>query len=237
MVKKRMNYLLISMILLLIGCSFIASVWAEEPPLGHWSNGLRPSFQFKPGSNTLILQIVNSSRFELFSLKVGIDKPGDINWLRLEDEARVSRVPAQNQGQPLEVGLNFVVEEDFNEKPVDLTLKFQDAGGNSWSFPIQIKVAHNLPTRYALYQNYPNPSNSKTTIRYDIPVSRVVTLKVFNLLGQEVRTLVNEKKSAGRYSVTWDGRNNSGRQVASGTYFYVLESGDFVQVKKMTLTK
>jgi len=86
MVKKRMNYLLISMILLLIGCSFIASVWAEEPPL----------FQFKPGSNTLILQIVNSSRFELLSLKVSIDKPGDINWLRLEDEAQVSRVPAQN---------------------------------------------------------------------------------------------------------------------------------------------
>jgi len=227
MVKKRMNYLLISMILLLIGCSFIASVWAEEPPL----------FQFKPGSNSLILQIVNSSRFELFFLKVSLDKPKDINWLCLADEVQVPRVPAQNQGQPLEVGLNFVVAEGYTEKPVDLTLKFQDAGGNSWPFPIQIKVAHNLPTRYALHQNYPNPSNSKTTIRYDIPVSRVVTLKVFNLLGQEVRTLVNEKKSAGRYSVTWDGRNNSGGLVASGTYFYVLESEKFIQVKKLTFIR
>jgi len=159
MVKKRMNYLLISMILLLIGCSFIASVWAEEPPL----------FQFKPGSNTLILQIVNNNRFELLSLKVSIDKPGDINWLRLEDEARVSRVPAQNQGQPLEVGLNFVVEEDCTEKfeescgPANLTLKLQDAVGHSWSFPIMIQVADNLPIRYALYQNYPNPSNCRTT--------------------------------------------------------------------------
>ncbi|MCK4328974.1 T9SS type A sorting domain-containing protein [candidate division WOR-3 bacterium] len=234
MVKKRMNYLLITLILLLIGCSFIASLWAEEPPL----------FQFKPGSNTLILQIVNSTRFELLSLKVSIDKPDDINWLRLEDEAQVSRVPAQNQGQPLEVGLNFVVKEDCTEKfeescgLTNLTLKFRDAVGHSWSFPIMIQVADNLPTRYALYQNYPNPSNCRTTIKYDVPVNtRMVTLKMFNLLGQEVRTLVNGKKAAGRYSVTCDGKDNSGGLVASGTYFYVLESGDFIQVKKLTLTK
>ena len=228
MVKKGMNFLLISMILLLIGCSFFASVWAEEPPL----------FQFKPGFNTLILQIVNSSRFELLSLKVSIDKPEDINWLRLEDEAQVSMVPAQNQGQPLEVGLNFVVEEDCTEKLTNLNLKFQDAVGHSWSFSIMIQVADNLPTRYALYQNYPNPSNCRTTIKYDVPVNtRIVTLKVFNLLGQVVRTLVNEKKSTGQYSVTWDGKDNSGGLVASGIYFYVLKSGDFIQVKKMTLTK
>jgi len=136
------------------------------------------------------------------------------------------------------VGLNFVVGEDCTEKPVNLTLNLQDSLGHSWSFPIMIQVAFNLPTRYALYQNYPNPSNYKTTIKYDVPVNtRMITLKVFNLLGQEVRTLVNGKKSPGRYSVAWDGKDNSGGLVASGTYFYVLESGDFIQVKKMTLTK
>ena len=227
MVKKRINYLLISMILLLIGCSFIASVWAAGPPL----------FRFEPGSNSFFLQIVNSYNLDLLSLKIGLDKSEGIDWLKFE-ELEIPRVPAQNLDNPLDVELHFMVGEDYNENPVNLTLNLQDSLGHSWSFPIMIQVANNLPTRYALYQNYPNPSNCRTTIKYDVPVNtRMVKLKVFNLLGQEIRTLVNEKKSAGHYSVTWDRKDNSGELVASGIYFYVLKSGDFIRVKKMTLTK
>jgi len=100
-----------------------------------------------------------------------------------------------------------------------------------------IEIPDYISSAYLLKQNYPNPFNHWTTIEYEVPAdSRMVTLKVFNLLGQEVKTLVNEKRVTGRYSVTWDGRNSSGRQVASGIYFYVLKSGDFIQVKKMTCT-
>ncbi|MCX6164406.1 MAG: T9SS type A sorting domain-containing protein [Ignavibacteriae bacterium] len=89
-----------------------------------------------------------------------------------------------------------------------------------------------VPDNYALYQNYPNPFNPNTIIRFKIKDSRLVTLKVFDALGREVATLVNEKLNAGTYDATFDGRG-----LTSGIYFYKLTAGDFVQVKKMILVK
>jgi hypothetical protein len=80
-----------------------------------------------------------------------------------------------------------------------------------------------LPKAVRLNQNHPNPFNPKTTISFSIPNSSFVTLKVFDLLGREIATLVNEDKSAGTHIATWDGRNNSGVRVSSGVYFYHLE--------------
>lgn len=99
-----------------------------------------------------------------------------------------------------------------------------------------ISVDENLseiPSQYALKQNYPNPFNPVTTIRYDLPLSGDVTLKVYNLLSEEVVTLVQGQKNAGRYIVTWDATH-----VASGIYFYKLQVGDdLVQTKKMLLIR
>jgi hypothetical protein len=89
-----------------------------------------------------------------------------------------------------------------------------------------------VPLTYALAQNYPNPFNPKTVITYQIPEQTFVTLKVYNLIGQEVATLVNEKKEAGSYDIEFDGSN-----LASGMYFYKITSGDFTDVKKMILVK
>jgi hypothetical protein len=91
---------------------------------------------------------------------------------------------------------------------------------------------HSLPKEFALYQNYPNPFNPSTLVRYDIPASVHVTLKVYNLLGQEVATLVDETQRAGRYGVNW---NASG--FASGMYLYRLQAGSFVEVRKMAVVK
>ena len=79
------------------------------------------------------------------------------------------------------------------------------------------------PKEFQLHQNYPNPFNPQTTISYQLPVCSNVTLKIYDTLGQEVRTLVNENKPAGYHSVVWNGADNSGRQVSSGVYFYSLE--------------
>lgn len=94
-----------------------------------------------------------------------------------------------------------------------------------------------IPTSFALQQNYPNPFNPNTQISYDLPNDVNVVLKIYNMVGQEVRTLVNEQKTAGAYTATWDGRSNAGSKVASGVYLYVLRAGQFVQTKKMTLVK
>ena len=96
------------------------------------------------------------------------------------------------------------------------------------------------PSSYLLFQNYPNPFNPSTHIRYQIADSRYpvhTTLEIFNILGQEVRTLVNELKEPGQYSVTWDGTDSSGREVGSGIYFCRLEGGDYTATKRMVLMK
>jgi hypothetical protein len=95
-----------------------------------------------------------------------------------------------------------------------------------------------VPTRYELSQNFPNPFNPVTTIRYGLPKGERLTLKIYNLLGEEVVTLVeNETKAAGYHAAIWDGRNAQGQIVASGVYFYQLRAGSFVQKRKMALLR
>ncbi|RMH82489.1 MAG: choice-of-anchor D domain-containing protein [Calditrichaeota bacterium] len=93
------------------------------------------------------------------------------------------------------------------------------------------------PLRFALHQNYPNPFNPVTKISYQIARTEWVTLKVYDLLGQEIKTLVNEQKAAGNYRVQWDGTNNVGTPVASGVYIYRLKAGNFEQTRKMVLLR
>ena len=95
----------------------------------------------------------------------------------------------------------------------------------------------NLPMSFALQQNYPNPFNPTTTIEFNVPTRAHVTLEIFNLLGQHVRTLVDETKSAGNYKAIWDGTDVTGKSVSTGVYLYRFRAGDFVETKKMLLLK
>jgi hypothetical protein len=146
---------------------------------------------------------------------------------------------------------NWFVGEDFGG---NVTLAFKNKGANSdLSFEILNAIvdvdglaavtettdytARALPTVYNLSQNYPNPFNPTTTIDYSIPQSGNVELVIFNMAGQKVRTLVNERQDAAFYKVVWDGRNDLGESVASGLYFYRMVSGNFSKIEKMTLVK
>ena len=94
------------------------------------------------------------------------------------------------------------------------------------------------PEAFALADNFPNPFNPTTTIKYALPQAADVELTVYNVVGQPVRTLVAEYQSAGRYAVEWDATNDSGHSLSSGMYFYRLQAGgEFVEVKKMLLLK
>lgn len=94
-----------------------------------------------------------------------------------------------------------------------------------------------LPLRFALEQNYPNPFNPATNLPYSLPAPGQVKLELFNVLGQKVRTLVDDMMPAGKYTVTWDSRDDNGYEVASGIYFYRIEYGDLVKQRKMVLLK
>ena len=90
-----------------------------------------------------------------------------------------------------------------------------------------------IPNSFQLYQNYPNPFNPSTIIRFDLSKTTKVQLKIHNLLGEEVRTLVNETQRAGHKSVNWDGKNNLGQQVSSGIYLYRLRTHESVTTRKL----
>ena len=94
-----------------------------------------------------------------------------------------------------------------------------------------------IPQKFTLEQNYPNPFNPSTIIRFALPEASFVTLKIYNILGQVVKTLVNEQKNAGTYNVQWRGDNNFGVKVSSGTYIYRVIAGQNIFVKKMVLLK
>lgn len=94
-----------------------------------------------------------------------------------------------------------------------------------------------LPKSYALVQNSPNPFNPSTKISFALPQGGDVKLSVFNVLGQEVRELVNQPLEAGVHDVIWDGKDHAGSQVASGIYFYRIKATNFSDTKKMLLLK
>ena len=109
----------------------------------------------------------------------------------------------------------------------ELQGKMNDLGEQSLAFP----------EAFALKQNYPNPFNPMTTIRFDLPVGGFVTLKLYDLLGQEIRTLVNGDRPAGFHTVSWDGRNEFGSAVPSGIYLYRIITSNFVQTQRMALIR
>ena len=94
-----------------------------------------------------------------------------------------------------------------------------------------------VPETFALHANYPNPFNPSTTISYDLPEQAQVTLGIYDLLGKQIKTLVNQSQDAGNKIAMWDGTDNLGRQVSAGVYLYRIQVGEFSQTRKMLLLK
>lgn len=94
-----------------------------------------------------------------------------------------------------------------------------------------------LPSAYSLEQNYPNPFNPETIISYNLPKQSRVQIKIYDITGNEIRSLIDEEKSAGKHNILWDSRNNFGQRVSSGIYFYKIVADNFIETKKMVLMK
>ena len=118
----------------------------------------------------------------------------------------------------------------YPEGPIPQTLMWMDAIAS-------VDDDAQVPSTFALHQNYPNPFNPVTSIDFVLPSDGNVTLTVYNLLGQQVTTLVNDFRRAGTHTITWNGRNELGRDVSTGVYLYRIDAGDFSATKKMVLLK
>ena len=145
-------------------------------------------------------------------------------------------------GQVKSTSTSFSLRYNTQNNPssIDFIVHIFSNGRFFWrdSFTITLPITGivenevNLPLEYAIKQNYPNPFNPTSTINYSIPKNSFVTLKVFDLLGSEIATLVNNLQPQGNYDIEFDGN-----QLTSGIYFYRLQAGEFVETKKMVLIK
>ena len=134
--------------------------------------------------------------------------------------------------------------EGIGEDTLILTVTDTSGASDSSSIFIQVTLPVGvddefdaLPQKFEVFQNYPNPFNPTTTIRYALPVRSDVTLRIYNLMGQEVLRITRRDMRAGYHEERWHGRNQSGRKVASGIYIYRLTAGKFTETKKMLLLK
>jgi hypothetical protein len=119
-------------------------------------------------------------------------------------------------------------------------VRLADLGGsiiNGAGSLLALGIADPLPMAFALHQNFPNPFNPSTTIRFDLPEAADVSLIIYNILGQEIRTLMTLRMEAGRQSAIWNGLNNNGQMTGSGLYVCRLTAGDFVDTRKMLLMR
>jgi len=187
---------------------------------------------FALSGNAIELAVANGSAIAATSVKVSVQNAPA--WLQFtQREQTINSVAA---GEEQLAAFTFSVDKSA---PVgqEQTLSFTISNSRGESWKKEIRVAVTAPETFELFQNYPNPFNPTTVIGYQLPVDSRVSLKVYNLLGQEVRTLVDGDRKAGFHQETFDARD-----IASGVYVYQLRGGnnsrgDFVARKRMLLLK
>jgi len=174
---------------------------------------------------------------------VAVDAQGEVVGIGITDAGGVYQLDAVAAGAVTVIADQYgyssnlvmlnITQNTFNLDNVNITL--------SPSSPTSVGDPGVVPDRFALDQNYPNPFNPDTKISYSLSAPSVVTLTVFNILGQEVATLVNGNSAAGTFQAVWNGKDNLGRAVSSGVYMYKLHatagSTEFLQTRKMLLLK
>lgn len=199
---------------LLTGQSFTVAGYPPSPTItgSQFANSYAPYYQSIK---------VNSTNYISLSVQDGQIAP--------EQEQQVL---ATFSGTGLPIGDYYPEITITTNDPNNLTRAIQ---GHVLVTPVVSVGESRLPTQFALFQNFPNPFNPSTIIVYHLPSQRHVSLKVYDVLGREVSTLVDRIQEAGRYTVSWDSRGSGG--TASGLYIYRLIAGDFVQVRKMVLMK
>ena len=144
--------------------------------------------------------------------------------------------PWDNFGISVSLDQNYLIVGAYSS--YGNTLSSGSAYVYSDFFPVSIndKIS-NIPTKFRLAQNYPNPFNPTTSITYYIPITSNVELAIYDQLGEKIKTLIKAKQSTGIYQVEWNGKNETGIQVASGIYFYTLRADESMETRKMILIK
>ncbi|MFC1569619.1 kelch repeat-containing protein [bacterium] len=170
----------------------------------------------------------------------------ETSWINvLTDTKSYHDIPPGEPGQNLTSYRLKILDAYPGNTPIPMEIHISSHGTVFWSEPFSIPVGstdvqargESGPARFALYDNYPNPFNPETTIEYSVQHSSRVNLKIYNTMGQTVRTLEDDYKTTGEYAVIWDGKDHSGKALPSGNYIYEIQMDGFASIKKMILKK
>jgi len=220
-----MNKIKIIGFLSLLSFSF---VWADTPLV----------IELQPGRNEVSLKILNKSNLDLQSICVIVkaeDLPEGLSMLESMQKVDISPNSTSNKSLLLQIEVNEKAKAGVYQIPFQLKDKFD----HTWDYDFTAELKAFKPEKYELAQNYPNPFNLSTKIDYSLANDneQETSLVILDLLGRQIRTLVKEKQPAGSYTVIWDGKDESGHEVASGVYFCKLTARRFVKIIKISLTK
>lgn len=216
--------------------------YAFVPPMP-WIDSIKPN----PPVN-LTLRKISNRGFELvwslpepsvdndsvkyYAIYKSETAPVDINDIKnliaVVDGTRISYTDQVSDGNKVYFYVVTAFDKLHNES---------DPSNQVSTIPVFVAGAGEVPQKFELYQNYPNPFNLETTIEYELPFDSWVSLKIYNVLGQEVKVLVEDFKKAGKHKVVWDGRDETGRVATSGIYFGRMIAGTFTKTIKMLLMK
>lgn len=199
--------------------------WSEDNKLTEFASSKLNSSIAVSGSNVhLVWREYRDNNYEIYykhSLNNGT------NW---SDDVRLTNADADSWNPSIAVSNSnlHVVWTDYRDACTEIYYKLNPTGNVTGIEDTEFQI----PTKFSLMQNYPNPFNSHCVVKYSIPKTSQVSLKIFNTLGEEIETLVNEENSVGTYELNWNAAN-----LPSGVYFYRLQAGSFVQTRKMILLK
>ena len=185
------------------------------------------SFMAELNENCVILNWItatetNNSGFEIQR------KTADVEWEKIGF--------VEGHGTTTEIQHYIFTDNDVNPGKYQYKLKQIDYNG-AFEYSDIVEVEILFVNEFSLSQNYPNPFNPSTTIKYTVPQTAQVQIKVFDVLGNEIETLVNEEKQSGTYEVEFNSHSGNVRNLPSGVYFYQLRAGNFIESKKMILLK
>lgn len=218
----------------------------NNKPVSWWNNGDNIPWAGSTNRTTRVLRIdafvgpINDFSFE--NLKNVPRQINDFGTYQQAIEFSSTAIIDENiipPGQSAFVDLNGQKSPHFSDQwPLHVNWQFKDmefaANVTTSVEPVELQ-----PKEFTLRQNYPNPFNPRTTIKYQLPFSAHIVLRIYSIIGQEVKTLVDADKLSGSYSVVWDGKDNWGKEVSSGVYFYQLSAKKehFRKTRKLLLLR
>jgi|GEM_PF-376323 len=215
-------------------------LFTGDPGNGHTDTPLAPlavtllSFEARGRDAQVILEWRTATESDCFGFH--IERSADGKTFHRITTAPVTSAGSSERGSDYTfLDRDVVNRVEYHYNLIEIDLDGRERMINE--VPASATPQSRFPASYALHQNHPNPFNAATEIRYQLPVAGHVTLKIYNTLGQEVRTLVDGAHEAGVYSARWDGCDRDGREAASGLYFCRMVSGDDSRTIKMVLLR